>query len=359
MTERRSPASFRVDPEPARPAASERPQRAPRALKTDDPAVVVPAAIDVFETDGLDALAPPAPLQPRRRSPLGAIFFAAVSLFLTLAIGLWAERLITDLFSRSEWLGWIGAGLAGIAVLALLTMVVRELYALGRLASVEALQARALEATTLNDMKKARAAVADLVVMVGKKPETAAGRRAVVELRDEILDGADFLRYAEAEILVGLDEKAKALVLDAAKRVSVVTAVSPRAAVDIVYVLFECARLIRRLSELYGGRPGTIGFFRLTRNVLSHLAVTGTLAAGDSLVQQLVGQGLAARLSAKLGEGVVNGMMTARIGIAAMEAARPFPFGAVKRPGLGDFLSAISAYALKKRGAEDTAASPG
>ena len=142
------------------------------------------------------------------------------------------------------------------------------------------------------------------------------------------------------------------MILDAAKRVSIVTAVSPRALVDIAYVLFESGRLIRRLAELYGGRPGTLGFFRLARDVLAHLAVTGSLAAGDSLVQQLVGHGLAARLSAKLGEGVVNGMMTARIGIAAMETARPLPFSAVKRPGVGDFLSALTA--LRTRATAET-----
>ena len=138
------------------------------------------------------------------------------------------------------------------------------------------------------------------------------------------------------------------MILDAAKRVSVVTAVSPRALVDIVYVLFEAGRLIRRLSELYGGRPGTLGFFRLARGVLAHLAVTGAIAAGDDIVHQIVGQGLAARLSAKLGEGVVNGMMTARIGVAAMEVTRPLPFLAAKRPGMGEFLSVLASFSGKK-----------
>ncbi|TIW44064.1 MAG: DUF697 domain-containing protein, partial [Mesorhizobium sp.] len=51
-----------------------------------------------------------------------------------------------------------------------------------------------------------------------------------------------------------------------------------------------------------------------------------------------------------LGEGVVNGMMTARIGIAAMETARPLPFIAVRRPGLSDFLSALTSFAARKDG---------
>lgn len=142
------------------------------------------------------------------------------------------------------------------------------------------------------------------------------------------------------------------MILNASKRVSMVTAVSPRALVDVGYVIFESARLIRRLSELYGGRPGTLGFFRLARNVLSHLAVTGSLAAGDTFVQQVLGHGLAARLSAKLGEGVVNGMMTARIGLAAMDTARPLPFTALARPGIGDFLSALTSFTKAKAGAQ-------
>ena len=94
--------------------------------------------------------------------------------------------------------------------------------------------------------------------------------------------------------------------------------------------------------------PGTLGFFRLARGVLAHLAVTGVIAAGDDFVHQVVGQGLAARLSAKLGEGVVNGMMTARIGIAAMETARPLPFAAVRRPGISDFLGALTSFSVRK-----------
>jgi putative membrane protein len=348
MTEPRQPASFRLTPEPEAAPAKPEPTRKPRAIRKDEVALVVPAEIDVFDKDGLDALAPPAPLKPRPPSRLGALFFGALGTLLSLAAGLWAERLIRDLFGRSEWLGWLGIALAAVVVVTFLAILVRELYALARLASVEALRERAERASRANDSKAARAAVADLVVLVGKKPETAAGRRAVVDLKGEVIDGVDFLRYAEAEILAPLDEKAKDLILDAAKRVSIVTAVSPRALVDLGYVLWEAGRLVRRMSELYGGRPGTLGFFRLTRSVLAHLAVTGSIAAGDSLIQQLVGHGLAARISAKLGEGVVNGMMTVRIGIAAMETARPFPFDAVKRPGMGDFASALATFTSRK-----------
>jgi putative membrane protein len=356
MSEPRKPAAFRVEPEPEgrRESRSAEAPRRPRAVPKNQVAVVVPDEIDVFAEADPELREPPPAIAPRRRSRLGAIFLTALGALISLGMGLWTDQLIRELFQRADWLGWVAVAVAAIAALSLVVILIRELVALARLASVEKIRKRAIDAIARDDPKAARSVVDELSSFVSAKPQTAAGRRALEELRGEIIDGANLVRLAEAEILTPLDTAAKVMILDAAKRVSIVTAVSPRAVVDIAYVVFESGRLIRRLAELYGGRPGTLGFLRLARDVLAHLAVTGSLAAGDSLVQQLVGHGLAAKLSAKLGEGIINGMMTARIGIAAMETARPLPFSAVKRPGLGDFLSALTSFTTKKSG-EDSA----
>ena len=133
-----------------------------------------------------------------------------------------------------------------------------------------------------------------------------------------------------------LDREASRLVARTATRVSLVTAVSPRAAVDLAFVLFAALGMIRRLAALYGGRPGMLGMIRLVRHIIAHLTVTGALAAGDSLIQQMLGHGVAAKLSARLGEGVLNGLLTARLGLAAIEVARPLPFAALPKPALSD-----------------------
>jgi putative membrane protein len=83
--------------------------------------------------------------------------------------------------------------------------------------------------------------------------------------------------------------------------------------------------MIRQLARLYGGRPGALGMISLLRHVIAHLAITGGMAAGDSLVQQVLGHGIAAKLSQRLGEGVLNGLLTARLGLAAIDVTRPCP----------------------------------
>jgi putative membrane protein len=75
--------------------------------------------------------------------------------------------------------------------------------------------------------------------------------------------------------------------------------------------------------------------------VISHLTITGGMAAGDSIIQQVIGHGLAAKLSARLGEGVLNGMLTARLGIAAIEVTRPLPFDALPRPTITEVAGGI------------------
>jgi putative membrane protein len=131
------------------------------------------------------------------------------------------------------------------------------------------------------------------------------------------------------------------MIVAAGKRVSLVTAISPRAAIDIVFVLVNAIALIRGLATLYGARPGPLGVLKLFRQVIAHLAVTGGVAATDSVLQQLVGHGFAARVSARLGEGMLNGLLTARLGLLAIDLVRPLPFQALPRPTLADLAATL------------------
>jgi putative membrane protein len=281
-------------------------------------------------------------LQPLKRGRRWlSMFFAALGGLLALAIGLAIDNLIRDLFARNDWLGWLAVALAAAGGVALVVLVAREIAGILRLRQVNHIHDQAIAAATADDRDAAVALVRDIATLYRNRPETARGRAALTRHRGEIIDGRDLIGLAETEILLPLDDAARRMVLGSAKRVAVVTAISPRALVDLLFVGSEILRLIRRIATLYGGRPGTIGFLRLTRETIAHLAVTGGIAAGDSLVQQILGHGVAAKLSARLGEGVINGLLTARVGIAAMEVCRPLPFIAGSPPRLSDVMAAL------------------
>lgn len=347
MSDNRKPGSFQISEQNMGQTTDKDQQETRKPRAVSDHSQIIPEPFDVFELDvdemaAIENLDVPEAEYKKSRISLRSVLFAALGILFSFAVGLWVEDLIQAMFNRTSWLGVITLIVAIVAFVSFIILVTREMISLRRLASVTSLRLAAHEAAQKDNIKSARHAVSQLVAITSAIPATARGRKVLEDTKDDIIDGRNLIKLAETELLKQLDRQARSLIMHSAKRVSIVTAVSPRALVDIAYVVFESARLIRRLSELYGSRPGSLGFLKLTRNVIAHLAVTGTVAMGDSVIQQLVGQGLASRLSAKLGEGVINGLMTARIGISAMDIVRPFPFLAEKRPGIGDFVTDLT-----------------
>jgi putative membrane protein len=332
----RRPATFKLDDENVVVVDADEPGRAARGTVRITPEAD-PAQLPV-----------PVEAQPiavRRRFGWGTLFWTATAGLVLLGSGLAIVKLIEDLFARSESLGWLGLGFAAAAGLALAVVTGREVFGLMRLAAIEKLHARAAAVIASDDRAESRAIVNDLLNLAHQNPHLARARAALTEHAGDIIDGADMIRLAERELLTPLDQEARRIVSVAAQRVSVVTAVSPRALFDVLFVFVAALKMIRQLARLYGGRPGALGMISLLRHVIAHLAITGGMAAGDSLVQQVLGHGIAAKLSQRLGEGVLNGLLTARLGLAAIDVTRPLPFTALPRPALTDLATDL----LRKR----------
>ena len=265
----------------------------------------------------------------RRRSRLGAwalrLGLALVLLWAGVAFWDFADRLV----ARNEVLGWAALGLLTAFLLVVGAMAWREWRGFARLARLDALQRAAAKAALDGDLGEAKA-VAEGVLRLYRGREgvdVAAAERRL----GEVLDADAALGIAEG-VLGPFDEAAKREVEAAARQVATVTAVVPLALADVMAALFGNLRMIRRVAEIYGGRSGGLSSWRLTRTVLAHLVATGAVAVGDDLVHSVAGGGLLSKVSRRFGEGIVNGALTARVGVAAMEVCRPMPFA--RRPSV-------------------------
>lgn len=318
-----------------------RPQ-GPVLIEMDDAAAPDPsAAPPVPDTAGLPtgrAMQTVAVLAARPRSALWRFFWWAAGGLTTFVASVMAWRFVEGLLASNPVLGWAAAVLVAAFVLALLLVTLRELAAYARLARLDHIHRAAAEALAGNDLKSARAVTGRIVALYADRPDTDWGRARLAERMGDQFDADALLRLAEAELLGPLDQAARREVEAAARQVATVTALVPLALADVVAALTANVRMIRRIAEIYGGRAGSFGAWRLTRTVLTHLVATGAVAAGDDLIETMAGGGLLSKLSRRFGEGVVNGALTARVGIAAMEVCRPLPFAALPSPKVSNLV---------------------
>ncbi|GGE21420.1 putative membrane protein [Gemmobacter megaterium] len=328
--------------------------RRPFIVELDRPTPSPAEAPPVPEPSG----APPAGAVERalraqsRPSGALALMLWAGGLFFSLALGVAAHDFIAGLLARSSLLGWLALGLAGLAGLALLWIAGREWAAWLRLGRIDGMRGRAEAAVAGADLPAARKVVAEVRGLYSGREDMAWALARLKEQSDDMLDPDGLIRLAETELLAAPDQAARREVEAAARRVATATALVPLALVDVAVALAANMRMIRRIAEIYGGRAGSFGSWRVLRRVFGHLVATGAVAVGDDLISSVAGGGVLSKLSRRFGEGVVNAALTARVGIAAMEVCRPLPFDVLPEPKVTNLLGRALAGFFDSRRAE-------
>jgi putative membrane protein len=314
-------------------------QRAPRAFRLDEPKLVKAKKPKIeFEPEPAPAELVPAPLanaqKQSRGTPWGKLLLTSLGALVLMYIGLTTTKLVEDFFRWGLTLGWIAVAVASIAGIAFLALVLREIWGLWRLRKIEKVQLAAARAINHDDKAAAKWALSEMATLYTGRPDMAWGLKTWKEHQNDIIDPPDAIRLAERILLEPLDEVAHRIIAKRARRVTLLTTVTPAAALDMILVGAQNLFMIREIAENYGGRPSFIATLRLSRLVITHLAVAGGLALSENFLHLFVGKGLLGRLSARFGEGAINGILTSRIGLAACEVCRPIAKEASKRETL-------------------------
>ena len=311
--------------------------RGPILIDLDAPSEVTPATAPAIRDDDAAtgaAMQTVAAIAARRRNPLARWFWSLLLGLIGFAVSLATWNWLGGLIERHPFLGMVFTAGLVLFLCVCAAIVIREALAFSRLARIDRLQVAAAEAHAGGDLAAARRTVTDLAALYTGREDTRWGRAKLSERQDEVLDADGLLGLAERALLEPLDGRALAEVEAAARQVALVTAVVPLALADVVTAAAANVRMIRRIAEIYGGRSGTLGSLRLVRTVMTHLVATGAVAVGDDLIHSVAGGGLLSKVSRRFGEGIVNGALPARVGIAAIEVCRPLPFLALRRPSV-------------------------
>lgn len=337
-------------------------RRGPLVFDVSDPALVAGDASGAADAERLDrpvsSVDRPSEQRPPDevavQAPLDAgangsapgrpftVLIAALAALGGLAASLAFASFISGVLARGDWIGLAGWSLLAIALVAALVLAAREAIGIVRLNRLAALRREAEAVFRSPDTARELDVVRRLRRNFAHRSDVAWRADRFASYEADVRDPGDLLRLADRELIAPLDGQARRMVLASAKRVSLVTAMSPIALLSVGFVALENLRLLRALATLYGGRPGFFGGLRLARLVFVHILATGGVALTDDLIGQFIGQDLMRRLSRRLGEGLFNGAMTARVGVAALDICRPLPFIESKPVRVRDILAELT-----------------
>ena len=316
--------------------------------RPDDPFVIPADQLDPTTVTPADAPPPPDEL-PQGEAMThvtrlaayrsrGSLFWTVALSLLTLIVSVAAYDYLTRLLALYPLVGLIALVLTGFLLVLVLIQLVREALAFRRLARIDDFRAEAVAAHAAADRDAALALSDRLGRFYAHRPELRWSRARLAERQGDVLDADALIELTERQLLAPLDARARREIEVAARTVAGATAIIPLALVDVLAALSQNVRMVRRIAETYGAHAGFFGSWRLLRVVATHLLATGLVSVGDDLVGSVAGGHALARISRRFGEGFVNGALTARVGIAAMDVCRPLPFAALPRPKVSNII---------------------
>lgn len=318
--------------DPAEPKAARGPTVAP-SVEPIDPSSA-PMIIDDAPAPKGEAMVAATRLAARPISWVSKLFWGAIVALLVMYLSTAAWDFATMLIERNLWLGRTAILLAAVAIFCLLVIALRELMGFASLSRLDGFRQKAEALRTQPNDKETQRFAKNLSNIYRTRADMKWARENLEKGQDGIIDPVDLLDLTEAELMAPLDKAARREIEASARQVAGTTAIVPLALADVFVALTANTRMVRRIAEIYGGRSGAIGSLRLLRAVATHLIATGAVGVADDMIGSVAGGGLAAKLSRRFGEGIINGALTARVGLAAMDVCRPMPFAARKRPGV-------------------------
>ncbi len=318
------------EPEPGSAPQAE-PPRPRHAFAPDLPSRALPATQEAPAELALEAsLGRP---RKRRWGLLALLGGGLVLGTVELALSLPAAMLGGDWLSGAWSL--LGLGALGLGAMAL----VREAWRLRRLRRHDRLRAR------LGRLPEAGTEEAHALALTLKQQlrldDDHPHWQAYLAARQPHHVGADIHALLAHHLLAPRDREVRRLISRMSGETAVMVAVSPLTLVDMALVAWRNLAMIDRISRLYGLELGYASRLRLLRTVLYNMAFAGATEMASEAGMELISLNLAGRLSARAGQGMGVGLLSARLGLRAQRLTRPLAFTAQEAPRMADLRSEL------------------
>lgn len=151
----------------------------------------------------------------------------------------------------------------------------------------------------------------------------------------------EVLDMYDAIVVSQQDKIATNLVTRYSTESAALVAVSPLAAADMLLVAWRNFTMIDKLADVYGVELGYWSRLKLFKLVLVNMAAAGASELAIDASMDLVSMDLAGKVSARAGQGLGVGILTARLGLKAMSLLRPMPWHQDRKVKLSHMRKAV------------------
>jgi putative membrane protein len=160
------------------------------------------------------------------------------------------------------------------------------------------------------------------------------------------------------QVMKELDEQALRVVIKRSNETALLIALSPNPLLSTVLTFWRTQMMVREIAVIYGGRPGFLGMLSLFGLVLQNLLYADVSEMLAESIAETFGGSVLSVFSAQAAQGIGSSLLTARLGLRAMQACRPLPFIGEEKPRLKDVRREImgslkTLLGGKKRGRAD------
>ncbi|MCK6261818.1 YcjF family protein [Vibrio sp. ZSDE26] len=237
-------------------------------------------------------------------------------------LGWQAIDTVMTAISASDWLalGWAGF-IATISALGI-GAIGKELWKLRKLRHHFSTQEQSEAYLEQGGVGKAKVFCKELAAKSAISEENPHYDRWVNSVTDSHSD-AEVIELYESIVVSQFDEKAAEIVTKHASESAVLVAVSPLAAADMALVAWRNFTMINSLATLYGVELGYWSRLSLFKSVLTNMAAAGASELAIDASMDLLSMDLAGKLSARAGQGIGVGILSARVGLKAIALLRP------------------------------------
>ena len=300
-----------------------------------DPGTIDPERITVIEPDPAAPMPeqPPEPNEPRRRPWRRLLVLGAGALVVAL-LGLETHDFLTGLFKRSTLLGSGFSVLLALTAAGALGLAGNEVVSLRRLTRFGDLRATGTHLYASQVHGQVDPLLDSIERVYRDRPDLQPSiERFHTQASDALNDGERIQLFART-VLAPLDKQAYQLVRTGARDIGALTALSPLGVLDGLIVLGRTLAMLRAIARIYGVRPRTAATVSLLRRTLRNVVAAGVGELVSDAAVEALGASLLSFLSSRAGQGVVNGVLAARLGMSAMQLCRPLPFDRDQLPSM-------------------------